>query len=66
MEAARNAGVAAWAVPYGYNAGEPIAAAGPQRIFDNLAEMATEVLAANALAVRDRPIATSPFRMDAV
>jgi phosphoglycolate phosphatase len=42
---ARNAGVAAWAVPYGYNAGEPIAAARPDRIFDTLLEMARHVTA---------------------
>ena len=53
VEAARNAGVAAWAVPYGYNAGEPIAAAEPQRIFDNLTEIAAHVLAVNALAARE-------------
>lgn len=45
VEAARNAGVAVWAVPYGYNAGVPIAEAGPQRIFDSLGEVASHVLA---------------------
>ena len=65
VETARNAGVAAWAVPYGYNAGEPIAAAEPQRIFDNLAEIAAHVLAVNALSVRDRLIPMSPFKLDA-
>lgn len=45
VEAARNAGVAAWAVPYGYNAGEPIAEAKPQRIFANLLEVAAHVRA---------------------
>lgn len=48
VEAARNAGVAAWAVPYGYNAGEPVALAGPQRMFSNLAEVAAHVLAERA------------------
>lgn len=43
VQAARNAGVAAWAVPYGYNAGEPIAAALPDRIFDTLLQMAQHV-----------------------
>lgn len=47
VETARNAGVAAWAVPYGYNAGEPIADARPHRLFDDLSEMAAYVLAAN-------------------
>jgi len=46
--AARNAGVAAWAVPYGYNAGRPIAEAQPERIFQTLADVARHVLAARA------------------
>ena len=45
VEAARNAGVAAWAVPYGYNAGVPIADANPQRIFPGLMQVAEHVLA---------------------
>ncbi len=44
VEAARNAGVAAWAVPYGYNGGEPIASAGPDMIFAGLGEVARHVL----------------------
>jgi phosphoglycolate phosphatase len=44
VEAARNAGVAAWAVPYGYNAGRPIAEAQPQRIFPGLIAVAEYVL----------------------
>ncbi len=43
--AARNAGVQAWAVPYGDNAGEPIAQAGAERIFDSLGAVADHVLA---------------------
>jgi phosphoglycolate phosphatase len=50
VETARNAGVAAWAVPWGYNGGEPIAAAGPQRVFESLAQVAEYVIAANAAA----------------
>jgi phosphoglycolate phosphatase len=46
--AARNAGVAAWVVPYGYNAGRPIEDARPQRIFQNLGEVAAHVLALRA------------------
>ena len=42
--AARNAGVAAWAVPYGYNAGRPFADARPDRLFDGLGEVARHVL----------------------
>lgn len=45
VEAARNAGLAAWAVPYGYNAGEPIQSAGPQRVFPDLQALASHVLA---------------------
>jgi phosphoglycolate phosphatase len=44
VEAARNAGVAAWAVPYGYNAGVPIAEAGPERVFAALSEVVEHVL----------------------
>ena len=45
VAAARNAGTAVWAVPYGYNAGVPIAEALPEHIFDNLNDLATHVLA---------------------
>ncbi|MEY4748718.1 MAG: hypothetical protein RIQ60_932 [Pseudomonadota bacterium] len=45
IDAARNAGVAAWAVPYGYNGGEPVALAMPTRLFANLSEVALHVLA---------------------
>lgn len=45
VEAARNAGFAAWAVPYGYNAGEPIQSARPQRVFPDLQALASHVLA---------------------
>ena len=48
VQAARNAGVHAWAVPYGYNAGVPIAQAGPDRIFDSLGAVADHVLAGRA------------------
>ena len=44
VAAARNAGVAAWAVPYGYNAGVPVAASNPDRMFDDLAQVADYVL----------------------
>lgn len=44
VQAARNAGVAAWAVPYGYNGGAPIATANPERIFPGLREIAAHVL----------------------
>ena len=44
VDAARQAGVAAWAVPYGYNAGVPIVEARPERIFDDLGAVARYVL----------------------
>ena len=36
---ARAAGVAAWAVPYGYNHGRPIASARPDRVIESFAEL---------------------------
>lgn len=45
VEAAHNAGVAAWAVPWGYNAGRRIADAAPARIFDALSQVADHVIA---------------------
>lgn len=45
LEAARNAGVADWAVPYGYNGGRPVADDHPSRLFDNLQQVADHVLA---------------------
>ena len=44
IAAARNAGVAAWAVPYGYNGGVPIAASRPDRIFATLTDVADAAL----------------------
>jgi phosphoglycolate phosphatase len=43
VETARNAGVAAWAVPHGYNGGEPIELAKPHRIFQSLPDIAAHV-----------------------
>ncbi len=45
VAAARNAGVAAWAVPYGYNAGVPVALSLPDRMFDDLPAVADAVVA---------------------
>jgi phosphoglycolate phosphatase len=50
VETARNAGVAAWAVPWGYNGGEPIVAAGPQRVFASFAAIAEHVIDTNIAA----------------
>jgi len=44
VAAARNAGLAAWAVPYGYNAGRPIEESRPDRLFRTLPEVAAHVL----------------------
>ncbi len=44
VEAARNAGVVAWVVPYGYNGGEAIESARPDRIFADLGEVARHIL----------------------
>lgn len=44
VESAHRAGVAAWAVPYGYNYGEPIEDAHPDRVFASIAEMAEHVV----------------------
>ncbi|EIM93310.1 phosphoglycolate phosphatase [Paraburkholderia hospita] len=44
IQSARNAGVIAWAVPYGYNYGEPIAQAQPDRIFTSINDLAEHVV----------------------
>lgn len=48
VETARHAGVAAWAVPWGYNNGNAIEDAAPDRLFASLPEIADVVLEANA------------------
>lgn len=61
VETGLNAGIASWAVPYGYNAGSPIAASRPQRIFDSLSEMAAYVLAADTRGSSDPlPVSLPP------
>ncbi|KWT94158.1 MULTISPECIES: HAD-IA family hydrolase [unclassified Variovorax] len=42
---ARTAGIAAWAVPYGYNGGVPVAESRPDLMFEELMQVATHVLA---------------------
>lgn len=44
VEAARAAGVQAWAVPWGYNGGVPISHSRPDRLFESLAAVAEHVL----------------------
>ncbi len=43
VQAARNAGVSAWVVPYGYNGGQPIESANPDRVFAGLLDVARHV-----------------------
>lgn len=43
VQAARNAGVRAWAVPWGYNAGVPVAQSAPDLMFDHLTHIADMV-----------------------
>lgn len=45
VEAARNAGAAAWVLPHGYNAGRPISEARPDRLFPDLMAVAQAALA---------------------
>lgn len=44
VTAARNAGLAAWAVPYGYNGGRPITESHPDRLFADLQHLSAHVL----------------------
>lgn len=44
VETAQRAGVAAWAVPYGYNGGQPIEASLPDGVFTDIARIADHVL----------------------
>ena len=44
VQTARNGGIAAWVVPYGYNGGEPIESARPDRIFTSLGAVADFVV----------------------
>jgi phosphoglycolate phosphatase len=45
VQAARNAGVSAWVVPYGYNGGQSIESANPDRVFAGLLDVAHHALA---------------------
>jgi phosphoglycolate phosphatase len=50
VQTARSAGVAAWAVPYGYNAGVPIEQSTPDRLFASLPAVADWALAGDSTA----------------
>lgn len=47
---ARAAGIRVWVVPYGYNRGRPVAAAGADRIIDSIAEVARSLEGERAAA----------------
>jgi len=66
VASARSAGVAAWVVRHGYEAAEAIEAAAPDRIFDDLAQVAAFVLAVNASCASDHTSAHTarPARSD--
>lgn len=57
LAAARNAGVADWAVPWGYNAGTPIARHAPTRLFESFPAIADAALTPS-VAPRHRGIVT--------
>lgn len=50
VDTARRAGVAAWAVPYGYNGGQPIEASRPDILFPGIDAVADHVLSEDAKA----------------
>ena len=54
VAASRNAGVAAWAVPYGYNGGQPIEESKPDRLFPSLPDVSRHVLSLRHAAVAQR------------
>lgn len=45
VAAARNAGIAVWLLPYGYNMGHPIAACAPDRVIESCAALLDPVIA---------------------
>lgn len=51
IESARNAGVMAWAVPYGYNGGRPVESFHPDLVFQSLLDVAEHVLNPPVVAI---------------
>lgn len=49
---ARNAGIAVWALPYGYNMGEPIEACGPDRVIPDFSALTTHLAGCHSTAHR--------------
>ncbi len=52
VQAARNAGVGAWVVPYGYNGGQPIESANPDIVFAGLLDVARHALRHDTASAR--------------
>jgi phosphoglycolate phosphatase len=53
---ARNAGIAAWLLPHGYNMGEPVETAGADRVIPDFAELQARVLGTSGpVAGSERP-----------
>ena len=50
VDTARRAGVAAWAVPYGYNGGQAIETSGPDGLFASIDQLADHVLSPLAVS----------------
>ena len=65
VRSARHAGVAAWAVPYGYNGGVPVAQAGPDLVFQSLTEVAAHVMLCRAQEAQSPGPARSPSLSEA-
>ena len=60
IQSARHAGVTAWAVPYGYNGGVPVAQAAPDHTFQRLTDVAAHVIQSRAQEARSHgPARTS-------
>lgn len=57
VETSRNAGLPAWVLPHGYNAGVPVADARPDRLFDDLSAVAAHIVAGRAAALADGAVA---------
>ena len=47
---ARNGGIAVWALPYGYNMGEPIEACGPDRVIPDFLALTTQCAGCHSTA----------------
>lgn len=66
IESARQSGVAAWAVPYGYNGGVPVAQAAPDHVFQRLTDVAAHVIQSRAQEARSHGSAPTPSLSEAI